>query len=167
MTQEPRRIVIYTRVSGKKQTVEMQLRECQDYANQIKNPDDIIITFSEPDKSTMLPLSRRKKLLETLDILRPDDILVIYKLDRLARHTKELVNLYFTIVEDLKVKIHSINDRDVDQTKIGIYAFIAHQERENIQKRTKAGLNNKKLNGERVGSVAYGYKLDETRLQTR
>lgn len=162
-----KRYIIYTRVSTKKQTVENQLFDCRNYVNQIKDPQDQVIEFCEPDKSTMLPLERRHRLMAMLKTLRQGDNLIVYKVDRLARHPQELINIYFKIVKDLKVNLISIRDQHINDQNICIYAFIASSERDSIQKRTADGLKRKKENRERVGSTLYGFKLDKTKLQTR
>jgi DNA invertase Pin-like site-specific DNA recombinase len=158
------RYVIYTRVSTKKQTVENQLHACREYIYKIRGKGDEIIEFSEPDKSTMKPITQRKILVKMMESLRSGDRLIVYKVDRLAREPKELVNIYCDLV-DRGIDIRGVADADLDKGKICIYAFIAYQERKNIQERTKDGLKRKSCNGERIGTLKYGYSLDPTTTQ--
>lgn len=158
------RYIIYTRVSTNKQTVENQLHSCREYVYKLKDDGDKIIEFSEPDKSTMLPMKRRRKLIEMMDSLHAGDTLVVYKVDRLARDPQELINIYCNIV-DKGINVRGVADPHLDKGSICIYAFIAYQERKNIQERTRNGLERKRANGEMVGGLRYGYRLDETKLQ--
>lgn len=160
------RYIIYTRVSSKKQTIENQVKECRDYINSKMKEGDEIIEFSEPDKSTRKPMEKREKLVQMMKSLKKDDILVIYKVDRLARDPQELINIYFDIRKK-GVHVHGLKDANVDDQNICIYAFIACTERENIRVRTISGLERKKSNMERVGATWYGYRLDETKICER
>ncbi len=160
------RYVIYTRVSTNKQTVENQIHICREYVYKLRQKGDEILEFSEPDKSTQRPMSQRKKLLEMMSNLRSGDQLVVYKVDRLARDKQELINIYCDIRKK-GVQIIGIRDPSLNEESICIYAFVACTERKNIQERTRDGLRRKKAQGERTGSTMYGYRLDETKLQTR
>lgn len=161
------RYVIYTRVSTSKQTVENQLKECREYVYKITQKGDEVIEFSEPDSSTTKPMKQRKKLMEMISRLRKGDQLVVYKVDRLARDKQELINI-FCDIRKMGVEIIGLRDPGLtlNEESICIYAFIACSERKNIQERTRAGLNNKKSKGEKVGGTLYGFTLDKTKLQT-
>ncbi|MCK6256804.1 recombinase family protein [Fictibacillus sp. KIGAM418] len=86
----------------------------------------------------------RPELQRALDILRPGDVFVVWKLDRLARSTKKLI----TVAEQLEaagVELVSIQDRIDTTTAIGKAMFrmigvIAELERDMIRERTQAGL---------------------------
>ncbi len=96
----------------------------------------------------------RPGLLKALEQLRSDDTLVVWKLDRLGRSVKSLIEL----VSDLDSKnIHfkSITDSIDTSTPSGRFFFhvmasLAQMERELIVERTKAGLLAAKKQG-RVG----------------
>ncbi len=159
------RYIIYTRVSSRKQAVENQIEECLEYIKKIIKPGDEIIQFEEPDRSTFHKMARRYRLQDMLKSLKKGDHLIVYKVDRLARHPQELINIYFEIKQK-GVKISGVRDTNLTDEMICIYAFVACSERSNIQKRTLDKLDSKKRKKERTGSVAYGYRLDETKLQT-
>lgn len=158
------RYIIYTRVSTNKQTVENQLHECRNHVKSLFKKGDELIEFEEPDTSTRKPISKRPKLMAMMQALQPEDTLILYKVDRLARQPRELMNIYFDI-RDKNVKIQGIKDSYVDDQNICIYAFIACTERENIKVRTISGLDRKRANMEKVGgAAAYGYSVDPTKL---
>jgi len=88
--------------------------------------------------------SERPGLTKALEMLRSDDTLVVWKLDRLGRSVKNLVD----IVNDLEqrnVHFKSITDVIDTSTPSGRFFFhvmasLAQMERELIIERTKAGL---------------------------
>lgn len=96
----------------------------------------------------------RPGLVEAFKYLRPGDTLVVWKLDRLGRTVKGLVDL----VEELQVKeiqFKSLTDGIDTSTASGRFFFhvmaaIAQMERELIKERTKAGLAAAKARG-RIG----------------
>jgi DNA invertase Pin-like site-specific DNA recombinase len=97
----------------------------------------------------------RPQLNECLSYLRKDDVLVVYKLDRLGRTTKQLI----TLVEELKEKgihfqaITNGIDTSTPQGKFffTIMAGFAEMERELIRERTKAGLESARARGRKGG----------------
>ena len=86
------------------------------------------------------------------------DVFVIYKLDRLARSTKELYQLTDQLKEK-RVEFVSINDSFDTTTPIGRAMFgmldvFAEFERDIIQQRTKAGLESARKRGRLGGRPA-------------
>ena len=96
----------------------------------------------------------RPGLDKLLEAVRPGDVVVIWKLDRLGRSLKHLVELanYFT---ENDIGLKSLND-PIDTTTaqgrltFNIFASLAEFEREIIRERTKAGLEAARARG-RVG----------------
>ena len=88
--------------------------------------------------------SDRSGLKACLEYLRPEDVLVITKFDRLARSLKDLIS----IVDELKkrqIDVVSINDNIETNTPQGrfffhIFGAVAEFERDIIRDRTLAGL---------------------------
>ncbi len=160
------RYIIYTRVSTDKQTVDNQIKECQEYVDKVKSPDDQIIMLEEPETSSRIPMDDRVKLKEMIDNVRKGDTLVIYKLDRLARDGEELVYIYRSKLIKQGVKVVSLYEPHIDNANIHIYAFLAETERSTIRIRTKSGLKRKQAKMEKVGTTWYGYKTDPDKLQT-
>ncbi len=87
----------------------------------------------------------RPGLAKALDILREGDTLVIWKLDRLGRSVKHLVDLVGTLRER-GIEFKSITDAIDTGTPAGRFFFhvmasLAEMERELAVERTKAGLD--------------------------
>ncbi|WP_394342005.1 recombinase family protein [Spirosoma pollinicola] len=86
----------------------------------------------------------RPQLRKLLEILREDDTVIVWKLDRLGRSLKEL----FTLVNDFQTQgigFRSLNDTIDTTTAQGrlvfnLFASLAEFERNLIRERTKAGL---------------------------
>ncbi|MFI0477755.1 MAG: recombinase family protein [Candidatus Rhabdochlamydia sp.] len=160
------RYVIFSRVSTKLQTVENQIRECVDYVKSNMQTDDEIVRFDEPETSSRIPMDERTKLQAMLNFVKKGDVLVIYKLDRLARDGEELVYIYRSKLIKKGIKVVSLYEPHIDNANIHIYAFLGETERNNIRIRTISGLKQKQSKMEKVGACWYGYKTDETKLQT-
>ncbi|MBF0396371.1 MAG: recombinase family protein [Desulfobacterales bacterium] len=93
-------------------------------------------------------------LLEAISHLRSSDTLVVWKLDRLGRSLKNLIELIGNL-EEKKIHFQSITDGINTTTPAGKFFFhvmasLAQMERELLIERTKAGLDAAKKRG-RVG----------------
>ncbi|WP_149096156.1 recombinase family protein [Paenibacillus terrae] len=97
----------------------------------------------------------RAELKKALDSLRPGDVFVVYKLDRLARSTLKLI----ATLEDVKnkgVEFVSLSDK-LDTTTaagkalFGMLAVFAEFERNVIVERTRAGLAASRARGRNGG----------------
>ena len=99
-------------------------------------------------------LDARPGLDACLKALQPGNTLIIWKLDRLGRDLRHLVNL----VEDLRqkdigFKVLAGNGSQIDTTTangrffFGVFAALAEFERELITERTQAGLNAARARG--------------------
>lgn len=101
----------------------------------------------------------RPALDELLGQLRAGDVLVIWKLDRMGRSLKHLVELVGNLIER-KVGLLSLND-PIDTTSaqgrlvFNLFASLAEFERELIRERTQAGLSAARARG-RVGGRPKG-----------
>ncbi|MEI7841325.1 MAG: recombinase family protein [Methylococcaceae bacterium] len=111
----------------------------------------------------------RQGLDSCLKALRKGDTLVVWKLDRLGRNLKHLVNT----VHDLSSKGIGFNvltgqganiDTSTPQGKLvfGIFAALAEFERDLISERTKAGLDAARARGRNGGAP---YKMTAMKLQ--
>src|SRR5699024_10579035 len=95
-------IIGYARISTEEQSLDVQIDEIRDYSS--KFSEDIEI-FKEKETTR----KERKQLKMAMKMARKGDTLVVYKLDRLARSTKEL----YTITDELQekgVKFVSLSD---------------------------------------------------------
>jgi DNA invertase Pin-like site-specific DNA recombinase len=100
----------------------------------------------------------RPELKAAIDYLRAGDVLVVWKLDRLARSLRQLIET----VEGLQEKgigFVSLTE-GIDTTSPGgklvfhVFGALAEFEREMIRERTKAGLQAAKSRGRRLGRPA-------------
>lgn len=114
-------------------------------------------------------LDDRPNLQACLKALRKDDTLVVWKLDRLGRNLKHLIN----IVHDLQnrgigFKVLTGQGADIDTNTangrliFSIFASLAEYERELISERTKAGLASARARGRKGGRK---FKMTPTKLQ--
>jgi DNA invertase Pin-like site-specific DNA recombinase len=97
----------------------------------------------------------RPGLSEARSHLREDDVLVVWKLDRLGRSVKGLVDLVSELAQQ-GVQFRSLTDGIDTTTPNGRFFFhmmasLAQMERELIAERTKAGLDAARKRGRMVG----------------
>jgi DNA invertase Pin-like site-specific DNA recombinase len=99
-------------------------------------------------------LDNRKELAKVLDQLRPGDTLVVWRLDRLGRSLRHLIET-ITALADSKIGFRSLTENIDTTTASGklvfhIFGAIAEFERDLIRDRTMAGLTAARARG-RVG----------------
>lgn len=111
----------------------------------------------------------RPGLLACLKALQPGNVLVVWKLDRLGRDLKHLVNLIDELREkEIGLKVLSGAGAEIDTTTpngrlvFGIFASLAEFEREIIRERTRAGLAAARARGRLGGRPR---KMDKAALQ--
>ncbi|MFJ7859858.1 recombinase family protein [Peribacillus sp. NPDC097206] len=119
----------------------------------------------------------RPQLKELLDYAREGDVLVVYKLDRLGRSTKKLIEWSEELHEN-GIELVSIRDSIDTTTAVGkamfkMLAVLAEMERDLISERTKAGLESARARGRKGGrpkkdqkQVAKAINLYKTELYT-
>src|SRR5258705_3437414 len=88
---------------------------------------------------------------------------IVAKLDRLTRSVKDLCGL-LVLFEKRKVALISVAEAldtgsAAGRLVITIMGAVSQWEREAIGERTRDALQHKRRNGERVGNIAYGYRL--------
>ena len=99
--------------------------------------------------------AERKGLDEAIDHLREGDILVVWRLDRLGRSLKHLIET-ITALNNRKIGFKSINEA-IDTTTSGgklifhIFGALAEFERDIIRERTQAGLTAARARGRKGG----------------
>lgn len=99
--------------------------------------------------------TERKGLAEALDFTREGDILVVWKLDRLGRSLKHLIEVV-TVLHERGVGFRSLTEQ-IDTTTSGgklvfrVFGALAEVERDLIRERTKAGLQAARARGRRGG----------------
>lgn len=100
----------------------------------------------------------RPQLAACFKALRPGDTLLVWKLDRLGRDLRHLVNIVHDLTErGVGLKVLTGQGAAVDTTTaqgklvFGIFAALAEFERELISERTKAGLESARARGRKGG----------------
>lgn len=119
----------------------------------------------------------RPQLNQLIEYAREGDVLVVYKLDRLGRSTKRLIELSEEL-EQRGIELVSIRDSIDTTTAVGkamfkMLAVLAEMERDLISERTKAGLESARARGRNGGrpkkdnkQVEKALKLYETEQYT-
>lgn len=100
----------------------------------------------------------RPELANCLKALRKNDTLVVWKLDRLGRDLRHLVNTVHNLtIRDIGFKVLTGHGATIDTTTaagklvFGIFAALAEFEREMIKERTLAGMASARARGRKGG----------------
>ena len=117
--------------------------------------------------------SDRPTLEQVLDQLRPGDTLVVWKLDRLGRSLRHLVDTV-TALAERGIRFRSLQE-SIDTTTPGgklvfhVFAALAEFERDLVRERTAAGLAAARARGRRSGrpSVMTAHKLQAAQQMYR
>jgi len=139
----------YARVSTKEQNLDLQI----DALKKI-GCEQIYKDFGVSGSK-----AHRPELNKMLENLRPNDIVIIWKLDRLGRSLKDLVTLIERF-NSQNIGLQSLND-PIDTTTaqgklvFNIFASLAEFEKDVIRERTMAGLASARARG-RVGGRPKG-----------
>ncbi len=108
-------------------------------------------------------ITNREGLRSALDTVGKGDALVVYSMSRLTRSTKDML-IMAEGLEKRGVDLVSICEK-IDTTSASgrmifrMLAVLGEFERDLVSERTRSALQYKKAQGERVGNIAYGYKL--------
>jgi DNA invertase Pin-like site-specific DNA recombinase len=137
----------YARVSTQDQKLELQLDDLKSFGCEIIFKEKM----SGKNKS-------RPQLEKMIDQLRNGDVVVVWKLDRLGRSLKDLIELVSSFREK-GVEFVSLKDGIDTGTATGrftfnIFASLAEFEREIIRERTMAGLEAARSRGRKGGRPA-------------
>jgi DNA invertase Pin-like site-specific DNA recombinase len=120
--------------------------------------DALLAAGTDPESLCQDKVSGKKEdrpqLAACLKALRHGDTLVIWKLDRLGRDLRHLVNIVHDLTErDIGLKVLTGQGAAIDTTTasgklvFGIFAALAEFERELISERTLAGLASARARG--------------------
>ncbi|UII57905.1 recombinase family protein [Cytobacillus spongiae] len=134
----------YARVSTEEQNLDMQIDALEKFGAERIYKEKLTGTRRD-----------RPQLDELLKVLRIGDKIVVYKLDRISRSTKHLIELS-ELFNDVGVDFISINDSIDTSTAMGKFFFrtiasIAELERDIISERTKSGLQAARARGRKGG----------------
>lgn len=160
-------LIGYLRVSTEEQAkshlgLDAQKNALEKYA---KDNNKEIILFEEC-KSGSLPIHKRPGLIDALDHLKKDDILLVYRRDRLSRDPQVMVSIQL-FVDKVKARIISYSGEGTDNDDPSSILFrsildcVANFERLIIAKRTKDAMNIKRQKKELIGRIPFGFQLAE------
>jgi DNA invertase Pin-like site-specific DNA recombinase len=153
MTKPKKSVAIYARVSTDKQKVDMQLNELRQFVAR----SGWTIYEEYIDQSFTGANTNRPAFLAMMESARKRkfDVLVVWKLDRLSRSLKDLIN---TLDELGSCNIDFVSyDNNLDtSTPTGKLVFqivgaVAEFEKDIIRERVIAGLANARIKGKRLG----------------
>ena len=134
----------YARVSTKEQNLSLQMDALE--------KEGCKRIFREKISSAK---ADRPELRKMIDQLREGDVIITWKLDRLGRSLRDLVNL-INEIQDKGAGLRSLNDSIDTTTPQGkltfhLFASLAEFERDIIRERTKAGLEAARARGRKGG----------------
>jgi DNA invertase Pin-like site-specific DNA recombinase len=111
----------------------------------------------------------RPELINCLKSLRKNDTLIVWKLDRLGRDLRHLVNIVHDLtIREIGLKVLTGHGAAIDTTTaagklvFGIFAALAEFEREMILERTLAGMASARARGRKGGRP---YKMTPAKLR--
>jgi putative DNA-invertase from lambdoid prophage Rac len=147
-----KRVAIYSRVSTQDQkTLEMQIKACEEYAT--ARGWKVIHKISEIGSGT----KKREKREDLLKLCRQRniDVLIVWKLDRWGRSVPDIVSTLQEL-QILGVQFVSITEAldfttPIGRAMSGLLAVFAEFERDMLSERVKAGVNEARLKGKRLG----------------
>jgi DNA invertase Pin-like site-specific DNA recombinase len=148
-------LIGYARVSTQDQTLALQQDALKAAGCEL--------TFTDTVSGTK---AKRPGLEEALAYLREDDILVVWRLDRLGRSLRDLIDTVTTL-QERGIGFKSLTEQ-IDTTTSGgklvfhIFGALAEFEREIIKERTRAGLEAARARGRSGGRQ---YKLTEKQVE--
>src|SRR5947208_3985423 len=137
-------LVGYARVSTQEQTLDLQ-KDALEKIGCTKIYSDVVSGAK----------AEREGLAEALDYVREGDTLVVWRLDRLGRSLKHLIET-ITQLNNRKIGFKSITE-NIDTTTSGgklifhIFGALAEFERDIIRERTQAGLQAARARGRKGG----------------
>ena len=121
---------------------------------------EVIVDAGESAKSLTRPGMAR--LLRLVDAGQVDTV-IIAKLDRLTRSVKDLAELLERFTRRGVSLISVAESLDTGSAAgrlvLNIMTAVSQWEREAIGERTRDAMHHKRANGERVGTLPYGYRL--------
>lgn len=161
----------YARVSSKEQNLDRQLAELRQAGVEERN----IFTDKESGKT----FNRKAYNLlvgteESASMLRKNDLLIVYSIDRLGRNYSEIMKQWKYITQEIQANIkvldmplldtskqdNSLDNRFVAELVLQILSYVAQKERENIKIRQAQGIKIAKEKGKHLGRPSAEFPLN-------
>ena len=150
-----KKVVIYTRVSTDKQTVENQVKELTEYCKRCNF--EIVKIYRDEGISGTKGRDERSGLDEMMKdaVHHKFDMLLCYSICRLSRSLKELITIMTTLNElkiDMFFSVQSIDTTtSAGKMIFNIFGSLAEFERELLRDRIKSGINRAREQGKTLG----------------
>lgn len=135
----------------------------------LANEYELVALFE--DRGISGKTTNRPAFTKALDTVGQDIALVAYSLSRLTRSTKDMLHIAETL-EKRGADLVSLTEKIDTTTAAGrmvfrMLAVLNEFEADLVSERTKAALAHKKSQGQRVGTIPFGYRLaeDDTTLK--
>ena len=150
-----KKVVIYTRVSTDKQTVENQVKELTEYCKRCNF--EIVKIYRDEGISGTKGRDERSGLDEMMKdaVHHKFDMLLCYSICRLSRYLKELITIMNTLNElkiDMFFSVQSIDTTtSAGKMIFNIFGSLAEFERELLRERIKSGINRAREQGKKLG----------------
>src|SRR5699024_879640 len=142
-------IIGYARVSTEEQSLSIQEQAIQAYAN---NQGEEYVIYQEKQSGGKVD---REELRHALKATQRGNKFVVYKLDRLARSTKQLYQISNELqkkgAEFTSIQDHIDTTTSTGRAMFGMFAVFAEFERDIIRERTQAGLKAARQRGRTGG----------------
>lgn len=161
----------YARVSSKEQNLDRQLAELRQAGVEERN----IFTDKESGKT----FNRKAYNLlvgteKSASMLRKNDLLIVYSIDRLGRNYSEIMKQWKYITQEIQADIkvldmplldtskqdNSLDNRFVAELVLQILSYVAQKERENIKIRQAQGIKIAKEKGKHLGRPSAEFPLN-------
>lgn len=144
------KVAIYARVSTQEQTVQNQINPLKVYAERMEWEYEVFSETESTRKTRPIQWELYNKLLR-----KEYDGLLIYKFDRWARSTKEMVEHVENLLNK-GIMVYSYTENvdlssSMGRAMLTIISAFAQLERDLIRERTLAGLARAKANGKKLG----------------
>ena len=144
-------IIGYARVSTKDQNLNLQIDALEKYG--------VDRIYSEKLSGTKFD---RPELIEMLKYVREGDTVVVWKLDRIGRSMKDLINIVSEFqnrgINFVSLKENIDTSNATGKLIFNIFASLAEFERDIISERTRAGLESAKMRGRLGGRPKKEYE---------
>ena len=153
--EKPIRAALYARVSTQDQTLENQLPALRDYA--AARGWEVVAEFTDEASGADASRPGRAKLLEAAKS-RAVDAVLVYRLDRFGRSTRDLVNTWAEL-DDLGVRFVSLTEQmdfgsPAGKVMFSVISAMAEFERDLISERVRRGMKTAKARGRHLGRPA-------------
>lgn len=160
--------IIYARVSTREQVlygsgIKHQIQACEAMATSLGFK--CLWIFTDLGISGTKSITNRPGLKKALNQLDPNDILLVFKRDRIARD-HAVARQVESIVKSVGARLLSVMEEECNlDNELGIHNRLfmdlkAEYELEHCTRRTLTSLYAKKMQGQRIGTVSYGFELD-------